>query len=63
MKGKRITAFLVMIIYSLALFTPLSAFAADGAAAQSAAQAAANALSIVGEQTSQWTERYWLRRR
>ncbi len=41
-----------MIIYSLALFTPLSAFAADGAAAQSAAQAAANALSIVGEQQS-----------
>ena len=43
MKGKRITAFLVMVIYLSALFTPISAYAADGAAS---AQAAVNALSM-----------------
>ena len=48
MHNKKTTAFLIMVTYLFSLFSPLSAYAADGAAA---AQAAANALSISGQGT------------
>ncbi len=46
MHNKKTTAFLIMMTYLFSLFTPLSAYASDGAAS---AQAAVSALSIAGQ--------------